>query len=161
MEDQPTLQDVMSGSHDRYFGLDPKICFYCKKPTADQSSEYIAELRKDQKVSVGLTNVKTEYKEVQIPIPRCAECKKKHKGASNFFKVFLVAGVVGGMYAGHELGGGLRIMMFLWAFIGAGIGAIVAAILRAIFGPKGANKTDDADLEQHPIIAKLMAEGYK
>ena len=151
-----TLKEIVQNI-DEYILNHSDVCYYCSSNKSDPNAKY----NKDMYLVTGRnyygTTRQVSFKQVQVGIDRCERCKSIHERGKNFGLVLMVLMVLLGVIIGvlFDLEGGI-----ILTGIGGFLVAYVLDAIRLQIKKKKYNIKMQDDLEDHPIIKRLMSEGW-
>lgn len=153
-----TLKEIVQDI-DGYILNHTDVCFYCGTNKSDPEAKYNKDMYLETGRNYTGTTRQVFFKQAQVGIDRCKRCKSIHEHGKTFgcvimVLVVLVSIIIVGFCYHWESG-----PLVLTVIASAIASQIVTPIQNAIKKNKYHIKMQD-DLDEHPIIKRLMAEGW-
>ena len=135
------------------------VCWYCLVRESEAKHAYAF----DMYGGVGVQSIEAQtnvaYNVRHIEVPRCADCRGKHKAAKALRVLSAVLAVA--------LAAGVAFAAFEWtkaliagAWCGLAAGLVIACLLSAAYAQKGIN-TVRKSKRKYPEASDLLKKGYK
>lgn len=143
---------------DGYVLIKSHLCYYCGKNKAVPTSKYKQEMFLETERNSTSDQIEIFYKQCEIKIDRCEQCKEIHdKGSGWIWVVFAVCIVAASVVlcVVTNVSFGLSVGWFIGLLIGLIVKSIVDGNKRRKYHVKM-----DEDVDNHPLVKKLKKEGW-
>jgi hypothetical protein len=158
------LIEITNLSNNLYFiNMESRECFYCKKQTNNENEYYYNRLIYKIHSSSHFPPSTVKYSHVNIYVPRCKSCFKKHDNFGFYFKALAVWGasiLVTILYAVNrwepeDIFGVILIALMFGGITGIVLSKILYALDRLFFKMFAGIPSED-DVSQYPLIRKIL-----
>lgn len=135
------------------------VCWYCLVRESEAKHAYAFDMYGDLGVQSSEAQTNVAYNVRHIEVPRCADCRGKHKTAKALLvssAIFAAALLVGAAFALFHWAPDL--IAGLWCGLAAGL--VIASLLSAVLVQKGIH-TERKSRGKYPEASDLLKKGYR